>query len=102
LRPLSAEKAGAELVAGRVDLGPISLAEYLRHTDELLLLPGLAIAADGPVMSCNIAQLLSYYRTLRYGLSDDGLHAIRRFGDLAARRGLVPGDWAVRRFEGER
>ena len=244
----SPESVGTDLVAGRLDLGPISLADYLRHTEDLLLLPGLAIAADGPVMSCNIvsrrpleelaaprvgltstsrttvllarflleerfglapryftgppdpsallrgaaaavvigdpalrvhfeglpdgepsvvydtaalwtewtglpmvfavwavrreyaerqphrvaavhrallsardrglaeleqvsaeaadaftaAQLLSYYRTLRFGLDADGLHAVSRFGDLAARRGLVPGDWAVARFEGER
>ena len=50
----SPESVGADLVAGRLDLGPISLADYLRHTEDLLLLPGLAIAADGPVMSCNI------------------------------------------------
>ncbi|MFH8771057.1 menaquinone biosynthetic enzyme MqnA/MqnD family protein [Streptomyces sp. NPDC017958] len=244
---LSPEAAGDRLVAGGLDLGPVSLAAYLRHTDDLLLLPGPAIAAEGPVMSCSIvsrrplhdmatprvgltstsrttvllarflleerlgltpryftgppdpaallrrsdaavvigdpalrvhfgglpreghtlvhdtavlwtewtglpmvfavwavrreyaerhphtvaavhrallaardlglaeleqvsaeaapgsgftaAQLLSYYRTLRYGLTADGLRAIGRFGDLAARRGLVPGDWAVRRFE---
>ncbi|MEW2296417.1 menaquinone biosynthesis protein [Streptomyces sp. NPDC006743] len=244
---LTPEAAGDRLVAGGLDLGPVSLAAYLRHTEDLLLLPGPAIAADGPVMSCNIVsrrpletipaplvgltsasrttvllarflleerfgltpryftgppdtaellrrgdaavvigdpalrvhfhgvpggepatvydtaalwtqwtglpmvfavwavrreyaeqhpdtvaavhrallaardsalahlervaaeaapgsgftapQLLTYYRTLRYGLTGDGLRAVRRFGELAARRGLVPGDWAVRTFE---
>ncbi|MER5938193.1 menaquinone biosynthesis protein [Streptomyces sp. NPDC001928] len=247
---LSAEEAGDRLVAGGLDLGPISLAEYLRHTDELLLLPGLAIAAEGAVMSCHIvsrarlhdfpaprvgltstsrttvllarflleerlgltpryftgppdpaallrgadaavvigdpalrvhfegvpgcgaalvhdtarlwtewtglpmvfavwavrreyaerrpgtvaqvhrallaardhalerlpriaaeasvgsgfteAQLLSYYETLRYDLTGDGERAVGRFADLAVQRGLVPGDWALRRFEGAR
>lgn len=42
------------LAAGSLDLGPISLVEYLSHTDELELLPDLAIGCDGPVMSCLI------------------------------------------------
>src|ERR687889_1846646 len=42
------------LVAGELDIGPISLGEYLRHTDELLLLPGLAVGSDGPVLSVNL------------------------------------------------
>lgn len=251
LLSLSPEASGDRLIAGQLDLGPISLAEYLRHTDDLLLLPELAIAADGPVMSCHIvtraplhevpaalrvgltstsrttvllarllleerlgltpryftgppepasllrrgdaavvigdpalrvhfdgvpqdgrtivhdtaelwtewtglpmvfavwavrreyaerephaaaavhrallaardcglaqlpqvaaqsaltsdftsAQLLSYYETLRYELTRDGERAVRHFAALAAHRGLVPEDWAVRRFEGAR
>src|SRR3954453_16083989 len=42
------------LVAGQVDLGAISLVEYLRHTDELVLLPDLAVGSDGPVLSVNL------------------------------------------------
>jgi chorismate dehydratase len=42
------------LVDGRLDLGPISLVEYLRHADELLLLPGIAVGSDGPVLSVNL------------------------------------------------
>ncbi|WP_369916082.1 menaquinone biosynthetic enzyme MqnA/MqnD family protein [Plantactinospora sp. KBS50] len=42
------------LVAGGLDIGPISLLEYLRHADELLLLPDLAVGSDGPVLSVNI------------------------------------------------
>ena len=42
------------LVAGRLDIGPISLVEYLRHADELLLLPGIAVGSDGPVLSVNV------------------------------------------------
>ncbi|MBB5917584.1 chorismate dehydratase [Nocardia transvalensis] len=42
------------LAAGRLDLGPISLVEYLSHADDLELLPDLAIGCDGPVMSCLI------------------------------------------------
>jgi chorismate dehydratase len=42
------------LVAGELDIGPISLVEYLRHADELVLLPDLAVGSDGPVLSVNL------------------------------------------------
>ncbi|GAA1736728.1 menaquinone biosynthesis protein [Luedemannella helvata] len=42
------------LVAGDLDIGPISLVEYLRHADELLVLPDLAVGSDGPVLSVNL------------------------------------------------
>jgi len=48
------EKLSAALVAGDLDIGPISLVEYLRHADELVLLPDLAVGSDGPVLSVNI------------------------------------------------
>ncbi|MGH8881220.1 MAG: menaquinone biosynthetic enzyme MqnA/MqnD family protein, partial [Stackebrandtia sp.] len=42
------------LVAGELDIAPISLVEYLRHAEDLLLLPGVAVGSDGPVLSVNI------------------------------------------------
>jgi len=42
------------LVAGELDVGPISLVEYLRHAEDLVLLPDLAVGSDGPVLSCNL------------------------------------------------
>jgi chorismate dehydratase len=39
------------LVRGDLDIGPISLVEYLRHSDQLKLLPDLAVGSDGPVLS---------------------------------------------------
>ncbi|HEV2122598.1 MAG TPA: menaquinone biosynthesis protein [Chloroflexota bacterium] len=39
------------LVEGRLDVAPISSVEYLRHADDLLLLPDLTVSSDGPVMS---------------------------------------------------
>jgi chorismate dehydratase len=42
------------LVAGDLDIGPIALVEYLRHTDELLLLRDIAVGSDGPVLSVNL------------------------------------------------
>ncbi|MEV4811064.1 menaquinone biosynthetic enzyme MqnA/MqnD family protein [Micromonospora avicenniae] len=48
------DRLNSALVAGDLDIGPISQLEYLRHADELLLLPGLAVGSDGPVLSVNI------------------------------------------------
>lgn len=42
------------LVAGDLDIGPISLVEYLRHADDLLLLPDIAVGSDGPVLSVDL------------------------------------------------
>ena len=42
------------LVDGALDIGPISLVEYLRHADELLLLPDIAVGSDGPVLSVDL------------------------------------------------
>jgi chorismate dehydratase len=50
----SPDRLNAALVAGDLDIGPISLVEYVRHADELLLLPDLAVGSDGPVLSVNI------------------------------------------------
>ncbi|MDG4763336.1 menaquinone biosynthesis protein [Solwaraspora sp. WMMD406] len=50
----SPERLSAALVAGDLDIGPISLVEYLRHADEFLLLPDIAVGSDGPVLSVNI------------------------------------------------
>src|SRR4051795_11096403 len=42
------------LVNGALDIGPISLVEYLRHADDLLLLPDIAVGSDGPVLSVDL------------------------------------------------
>lgn len=42
------------LVRGDLDIGPISLVEYLRNHENLLLLPDMAVGSDGPVLSVNI------------------------------------------------
>ena len=51
------DRLGAALVAGDLDIGPISLVEYLRYAEELLLLPDLAVGSDGPVHSVNIVSV---------------------------------------------
>src|SRR5215470_11654207 len=48
------DRLNEALVSGALDIGPISLVEYLRHADELLLLPDLAVGSDGPVLSVNL------------------------------------------------
>ncbi len=50
----SPDRLGAALVAGDLDIGPISLVHYLHHVDDLLLLPDLAVGSDGPVLSVNL------------------------------------------------
>lgn len=48
------EKLSEKLVAAELDIGPISLVEYLRNAEDLVLLPDVAVGSDGPVMSCNL------------------------------------------------
>jgi chorismate dehydratase len=52
------EKLSAQLIRGDLDIGPITLMEYLRHADELVALPDIAVGCDGPVMSCVIVSQL--------------------------------------------
>src|SRR5919112_461750 len=54
LRKDTPDRLNAALVAGDLDIGPISLVEYLRNADDLLLLPNLAVGSDGPVLSVNL------------------------------------------------
>jgi chorismate dehydratase len=48
------DRLNDRLIAGELDIGPISLVEYLRNADDLVLLPDLAIGSDGPVLSVNL------------------------------------------------
>lgn len=50
----SPDRLNNALIAGDLDIGPISLVEYLRHADDLLLLPDMAVGSDGPVLSVNV------------------------------------------------
>ncbi|MGF1425177.1 menaquinone biosynthetic enzyme MqnA/MqnD family protein [Kitasatospora sp. LaBMicrA B282] len=52
------EKLSDLLVSGALDVGPITCVEYLRHADELVVLPDIAVGSDGPVMSCVIVSKL--------------------------------------------
>jgi chorismate dehydratase len=48
----SPDKLNDALVAADLDISAISLVECLRHADELVVLPDIAIGSDGAVMSC--------------------------------------------------
>src|SRR4051812_34209007 len=54
LRKDTPDRLNDALIAGDLDIGPISVVEYLRHADDLLLLPDLAVGSDGPVLSVNL------------------------------------------------
>jgi chorismate dehydratase len=58
LRKDSPDRLSAALVAGDLDIGPISLVEYLRHAEDLLLLPDIAVGSDGPVLSVNLISVI--------------------------------------------
>ncbi|WP_391530194.1 menaquinone biosynthetic enzyme MqnA/MqnD family protein [Candidatus Frankia nodulisporulans] len=63
------DRLAEALVAGDLDIGPISLVEYLRHADELVVLPDLAVGSDGPVLSVllSTAVPLAEVRTVALG-----------------------------------
>lgn len=52
------EKLSEQLVNGDLDIGPVTLVEFLRHSDRLIALPDIAVGCDGPVMSCVIVSQL--------------------------------------------
>jgi chorismate dehydratase len=56
------DRLNTALVNGDLDIGPISLVEYLRHADELLLLSDLAVGSDGPVLSVNLVSTVELDR----------------------------------------
>lgn len=58
LRRDTPDRLSDRLVAGDLDIAPISVVEYLRHADELVVLPDLAVGSDGPVMSCVLVSQL--------------------------------------------
>jgi chorismate dehydratase len=46
------------LVSGTLDISPVSLVELLENSEDLVVLPDIAIGSDGPVMSCIIISRL--------------------------------------------
>src|ERR1700712_5597062 len=51
LRKDTPDRLNDALVAGDLDIGPISLVPALQHADDLVVLPGIAVGSDGPVLS---------------------------------------------------
>ncbi|WP_066066371.1 menaquinone biosynthetic enzyme MqnA/MqnD family protein [Frankia sp. EI5c] len=58
----SPDRLNEALVSGALDIGPISLVEYLRHADELVVLPDLAVGSDGPVLSVVVTSAVPFER----------------------------------------
>lgn len=48
------EKLSEQLVNGDLDIGPVTLVEFLRNAEDLVALPDIAVGCDGAVMSCEI------------------------------------------------
>ncbi|MDI6412437.1 menaquinone biosynthesis protein [Streptomyces albus] len=48
------EKLSEMIIDGRLDMGPVTLVEFLRNADDLVALPDIAVGCDGDVMSCEI------------------------------------------------
>jgi chorismate dehydratase len=76
------DRLTAALLDGDLDIGPISLVEYLRHPGNLLLLPDLAVGSDGPVFSVN---LVSTVEPSRLDGARVALSSTSRTGALLAR-----------------
>ncbi|WP_343230831.1 menaquinone biosynthesis protein [Yinghuangia seranimata] len=45
------DRLARRLLAGDLDIAAVPAVSYLRHSDELLALPGIASGSDGPMMS---------------------------------------------------
>jgi chorismate dehydratase len=85
------DRLSAALVAGDLDIGPISLVEYLRNADDLLLLPDIAVGSDGPVLSVVLASAvpLPEIRTVALGSTSRTSVLLARML-LEQRDGLAP------------
>jgi chorismate dehydratase len=87
------EKLSALLVEGGLDIGPITLMEYLKHADRLIALPDIAVGCDGPVMSCVIVSQvpLSQLDGARVALGSTSRTSVRLAQLLLADRyGVTP------------
>jgi chorismate dehydratase len=51
LRKDTPDALNDKLIAGDLDIGPISLVPALQHAPDLLVLPDIAVGSDGPVLS---------------------------------------------------
>jgi len=56
----SPERLSEQLVAGQLDIAPITFVEFLKHSEDLVVLADLAVGSDGPVMSCNLISQLPF------------------------------------------
>ncbi|MFI9603148.1 menaquinone biosynthetic enzyme MqnA/MqnD family protein [Streptomyces sp. NPDC004069] len=87
------EKLSERLVRGELDIGPITLVEFLKHADELVAFPDIAVGCDGPVMSCVIVSQVPLDRLdgARVALGSTSRTSVRLAQLLLAERyGVTP------------
>ncbi|WKK26839.1 menaquinone biosynthesis protein [Streptomyces olivoreticuli] len=91
------DRLNSALVSGELDMGPISLVEFLRNADELVALPGIGIGSDGPVMSCLIVSRVPLEKLdgERVALCDTSRTSVRLAQLLLAERTGVKPDYFV-------
>lgn len=89
------EHLGEMLADGTLDVGPISLVEFLRHADDLVALPDIAVGCDGPVMSCVIVSQVPLDRLdgARVALGSTSRTSVRLAQALLAERWRVRPDY---------
>jgi chorismate dehydratase len=85
------DQLNAALVRGDLDIGPISLVEYLRNADDLLVLPDLAVGSDGPVLSVNMVSTKPLTEITKLALGSTSRTGVLLAQMLLAQRyGVVP------------
>ncbi|ANW18701.1 menaquinone biosynthetic enzyme MqnA/MqnD family protein [Streptomyces clavuligerus] len=89
------EKLSERLVRGDLDIGPITLVEFLRNADQLVAFPDLAVGCDGPVMSCVIVSQLPLEKLdgARVALGSTSRTSVRLAQLLLAERYRVTPDY---------
>lgn len=89
------EKLSEKLVQGDLDIGPVTLVEFLKHADDLVAFPDIAVGCDGPVMSCVIVSQVPLDRLdgARVALGSTSRTSVRLAQLLLAERHGVQPDY---------
>jgi chorismate dehydratase len=91
------EKLSERLVQGDLDIGPITLVEFLQNADRLVAFPDIAVGCDGPVMSCVIVSQVPLQQLdgARVALGSTSRTSVRLAQLLLAERYGVQPDYYV-------
>lgn len=89
------DKLSEQLIAGELDIAPVTLVEFLRNADDLVALSDIAVGCDGPVMSCVIVSQLPLDRLdgARVALGSTSRTSVRLAQLLLAERYGVSPDY---------
>jgi chorismate dehydratase len=66
----------AQLVAGELDVAPISSIEYARHAEALRLLPRLCVSSDGAVESIQLVSKTPFERIRRVAVTPESATSV--------------------------